>query len=159
VPARRSAGLLVYRRATGDGLQVLLGHMGGPYWAGKDDRAWSIPKGEVEDGEPLLDAARREFAEELGLPAPDGDLVDLGTVRQPSGKIVTVWAVRGDLDVTSITAGTFTMEWPRGSGVLQEFPELDRAEWFGLPVAAVKLVKGQLPFLERLATALTDRPG
>ena len=150
---RHSAGLLVYRRAPGGDLQVLLGHMGGPFWVRKDDGAWSIPNGEVEDGEDLLDAARREFAEEIGVPAPDGELTDLGRVRQPNGKVVHVWALEGDLDVGAITGGVFTLEWPRGSGVLQEFPELDRAEWFGLPAAEAKLVKGQRPFLERLQTA------
>ena len=150
---RHSAGLLVYRRAPDGDLQVLLGHMGGPFWVRKDDGAWSIPKGEVEDGEELLDAARREFTEELGVPAPGGDLTDLGHLRQPNGKVVHVWAVEGDLDVATVIGGSFTMEWPRGSGVLQEFPELDRAEWFGLPAAEAKLVKGQRPFLERLRTA------
>jgi predicted NUDIX family NTP pyrophosphohydrolase len=144
----RSAGILVWRKA-GDRTEVLLGHMGGPFWARKDDGAWSAPKGLIEDGEDPLAAARREFREELGLPVPDGDPVPLGEVRQ-SGKTVTLWAVEGDLDPADVVPGTFELEWPPKSGRTREFPEVDRVAWFGLDDARVKLVKGQRPFLDRL---------
>jgi predicted NUDIX family NTP pyrophosphohydrolase len=151
----RSAGLLLYRR-TGAGVEVLLGHMGGPYWERKDAAAWSIPKGEYEPDEPPMDAARREFAEELGIPAPDGvDYVPLGEVLQRGSKVVTAWAVENDVDVTEIVSNTFQMEWPPRSGRRQEFPEIDRAEWFPLPVARLKIVQGQLPLLDRLAQHLS----
>ncbi len=125
--------------------------MGGPFWARKDAGAWSIPKGECEPDEEPLAAARREFSEELGLPVPDGELVDLGEVRQSGGKVVTAWAVAGDLDPALVVPGMFEMEWPRGSGKLKEFPELDRAEWFDLASAEEKIVAGQRPLLARLA--------
>jgi predicted NUDIX family NTP pyrophosphohydrolase len=125
---RTSAGILVFRRdADGGGLQVLLGHMGGPFWARKQEHAWSVPKGEHGPDEEPLDAARREFAEETSLPLPAGDLVDLGTVRQSGGKVVAVWAVEGDLDVAAAVSNTFVLEWPPRSGRQQEFPELDRS--------------------------------
>ena len=146
---KRSAGLLVFRRADGE-VEVLLGHMGGPLWEHRDSGAWSIPKGEYVDGEAPLDAARREFQEELGLPAPAGPLTELGEARQRSGKIVTVWAVEGDLDPIQVVPGTFTMEWPRGSGVIGEFPEIDRVGWFGPSAARDKLIEAQRPFLDRL---------
>jgi predicted NUDIX family NTP pyrophosphohydrolase len=148
--ARRSAGLLLFRRAD-DGIEVLLGHMGGPFFARRDAGAWTVPKGEYEPDEPAWDAARREFQEELGLPPPDGEAVSLGEVRQTNGKIVTVWAVEADLDVATVVPGTFTMEWPRGSGQAQEFPELDRVEWLSLDRARPLLVKAQTTFLDRLA--------
>jgi predicted NUDIX family NTP pyrophosphohydrolase len=154
VAARRSAGILVYRRVAGGGLEVLLGHMGGPFWARRDAGGWSVPKGEYEPAEDPLDAARREFVEELGLPVPSGDLVELGERRQPSGKVVTVWAVEGDLDPAEVTLGTFEMEWPKGSGRLEVFPELDRVEWCDLGLARERLVKGQRPFLDRLRNAV-----
>jgi predicted NUDIX family NTP pyrophosphohydrolase len=152
--AVRSAGLLLYR-CRGDVLEVLLGHMGGPYWQRKDSAAWSIPKGEYEaDEDPLL-AARREFAEEFGLPAPDGvDYEPLGEVLQRGGKVVTAWAVHADVDVTTIVSNTFEMEWPPGSGRRQSFPEIDRAGWFRIPVARLKIVQGQLPLLDRLTQLL-----
>ncbi|EFL10388.1 NUDIX hydrolase [Streptomyces sp. AA4] len=131
------------------GVEVLLAHMGGPFWAKKDLAAWSLPKGEVEDGEPVEVAARREFAEELGVPVPEGEWVSLGEVRQ-SGKVVTAWAVEGDLDPGAVVPGVFEMEWPPRSGRMQEFPEVDRVEWFSLEVAREKLVKGQRGFLDRL---------
>ena len=159
MPARRSAGLLVYRRATGDGLQVLLGHMGGPYWSHKDGGAWSIPKGEYLDGEPPLDAARREFFEETGHPAPEGETIDLGEARQGNGKLVRIWAVEGDLDATTMISNTFTMEWPPRSGTIREYPEFDRAAWFDLDAAVAMLVKGQVPFVGRLAERLRSRGG
>jgi predicted NUDIX family NTP pyrophosphohydrolase len=147
---KRSAGLLLHRRA-GDGLEVLLGHMGGPFFARRDAGAWTIPKGEYGPDETAWDAARREFEEELGLPPPDGEAVPLGEVRQPGGKIVTAWAVESDLDPATIAPGTFRMEWPPRSGRIQEFPELDRVAWFGLDRAAEVIVKAQAAFLDRLA--------
>lgn len=148
--ARRSAGLLLYRRA-GDGLQVLLGHMGGPYYAKKDAGAWTVPKGEYGPDEPAREAARREFREELGLAPPDGEAVPLGEVVQAGGKIVTVWAVEGDLDPDAIRPGTFTMVWPPRSGQVREFPELDRVAWFGLDRAREVIITAQTAFLDRLA--------
>jgi predicted NUDIX family NTP pyrophosphohydrolase len=159
VVAKRSAGLLLFRRVLGDGVEVLLGHMGGPLWAGRDSGGWSIPKGEYEPGETALDAARREFEEELGLRPPDGDLLELGQARQRSGKIVTVWAVAGDLDPGDVVPGTFAMEWPRGSGQVQEFPEIDRAGWFGLEQARDKIIEGQRPFLDRLEEHVSGSAG
>ncbi|MGD9526287.1 NUDIX domain-containing protein [Pseudonocardia sp.] len=147
--ARRSAGILLHRAGRAGDTQVLLGHMGGPFWARKDARAWSIPKGELLPGEDPLAGAAREFTEELGLPVPDGLPVELDTLRV-SGKAVTVFALAADLDVTVLAPGTFTMEWPPHSGQVQEFPEIDRAEWFDLPTAREKIVKGQAPFLDRL---------
>ncbi len=153
--AARSAGLLVWRRRPG-GSEVLIGHMGGPYWAKKDDGGWSIPKGEHDPDEDDLAAARREFAEEIGHEAPDGDTHDLGEAKQSTGKIVHAWAVEGDLDATTAVSNTFTMEWPPGSGRIAEFPEFDRSAWFDLPTAARKLVKGQVPFVQRLAEYLGE---
>jgi predicted NUDIX family NTP pyrophosphohydrolase len=150
VSARQSSGILLYRRADG-GLEVLLGHMGGPFWARRDAGGWSVPKGEYGPDEAPETAARREFQEELGLPMPKGDLVDLGAVRQSGGKTVTAWALEGDLDPALIVPGTFSMEWPKGSGRIQEFPELDRVAWFDLGQAREKIVKSQQPFLDRLA--------
>ncbi|MCF1643765.1 MULTISPECIES: NUDIX domain-containing protein [Streptomyces] len=147
---KRSAGLLLFRPA-GDGVEVLLGHMGGPFFARRDAGAWTVVKGEYEPDEPAWEAARREFQEELGLPPPDGDPIDLGEVRQTNGKIVTAWAVRADLDPATITPGTFRMEWPPRSGRMEEFPELDRVAWFGLDRARAMIVKAQAAFLDRLA--------
>ncbi|MEU3299204.1 MULTISPECIES: NUDIX domain-containing protein [unclassified Streptomyces] len=146
---KRSAGLLLFRGVDPD-VEVLIGHMGGPYWAAKDEGAWSIPKGEHDPEEQPEAAARREFEEELGLPAPDGDRIPLGESRQSGGKTVTVWAVEGDLDARAVVPGTFTMEWPPRSGVLSEFPEIDRVGWFSLERAAELLVPGQRIFLDRL---------
>ena len=151
--SRRSAGLLLYRRDADD-VRVLLGHMGGPFWARKDEAAWSVPKGELLDGEDPAAAAAREFTEELGLPAPDGDWHPLGDVRSAS-KVVTVWAVESDLDVTSMVPGTFTLEWPPRSGRQQEFPELDRVEWLELDTARLKLVSSQRPLVDRLVELLS----
>ncbi|MER7678867.1 NUDIX domain-containing protein [Streptomyces sp. NPDC096934] len=147
---RRSAGLLVYRR-TAEGLEVLLGHMGGPFYARRDAGAWTLPKGEYGPDESAWDAARREFREELGLPPPDGEAVPLGEVRQAGGKVVTAWAVEADLDPATVVPGTFTMEWPPRSGRRQEFPELDRVEWFGLDRARAVVVPAQAAFVDRLA--------
>ncbi|MFJ1729818.1 NUDIX domain-containing protein [Streptomyces sp. NPDC088254] len=148
--ARHSAGLLLFRH-TDDGLEVLLGHMGGPYFAKKDAGAWTVPKGEHDPDESAWDAARREFREELGLPPPDGEAVPLGRVRQTGGKIVTVWAVEADLDPTAVVPGTFVMQWPPRSGRTVEFPELDRVAWFGLARAREVIVTAQAAFLDRLA--------
>lgn len=153
--AKRSAGILLFRQAPG-GAEVLLGHMGGPFWARKDAGAWTVVKGEYEPPEEPADAARREFTEELGLPAPDGEYVALGEVRQSGGKTVTVWAVAGDLDPAAVVPGTFEMEWPPRSGKRQTFPELDRVSWFAPAEAAEKIVGGQRPFLERLTEHLAD---
>lgn len=150
---RRSAGILLFRRVNGS-VEVLLGHMGGPFWARRDTGGWSVPKGEYEPNEQPEAAARREFAEELGVPVPSGELVLLDEVRQSGGKVVTVWALEGDLDPDVVVPGTFEMEWPKGSGRLQAFPEVDRVEWFGLEQAREKLVKAQREFLDRLAAHL-----
>ncbi|MEW2624696.1 NUDIX domain-containing protein [Streptomyces sp. NPDC048106] len=147
---RRSAGLLVYRH-TGEGVEVLLGHMGGPLWARKEAGAWTLPKGEYADDEPAWEAARREFREELGLAPPDGEAVPLGEVVQKNGKAVTAWAVRGDPDLTGFAPGTFTMEWPPRSGRRAEFPELDRVAWLGLERAREVIITAQAAFLDRLA--------
>ncbi|MFD9487824.1 NUDIX domain-containing protein [Streptomyces sp. NPDC059991] len=150
---KRSAGLLLYRTAP-SGVEVLIGHMGGPFWSGRDEAAWSIPKGEYGPEETPEAAALREFEEELGLPAPEAARVPLGESRQANGKVVTVWAVEADLDLTAVVPGTFTMEWPRGSGVRQEFPEIDRVAWLPPEQASARLVAGQRVFLDRLAAYL-----
>ncbi len=149
-----SAGLVLYRSR--DGLvEVLLVHPGGPYWAGRDEGAWSIPKGEYETGEDPLEVAVREFHEELGQEAPgDRDPAFLGELRQPGGKRVSVWALEGDLDVEVVRSNTFTLEWPPRSGRTGKFPEVDRAGWFDLHAARRKLLRGQVPFLDRLAELL-----
>ena len=154
----RSAGLLLYR-GHGDGLEVLLVHPGGPLWASRDDGAWSIPKGEYPDGEDPLDAARREFEEELGSAPPSGEAADLGEVRQKSGKRVRGWALAGDLDTTRITSNTFQLEWPPRSGAVIEIPEVDRAAWFGLDAAREKINPAQVQLLDRLEQLLGSNPG
>ncbi len=146
-----SAGILLYRQA-GGGLEVLLVHPGGPLWARRDLGAWSIPKGQyVEGEEEPLSAARREFAEELGSPPPQDEALDLGEIRQKGGKRVRVWAVAGDLDSEHFHSNTFAMEWPPRSGQMREFPEVDRAEWFGLPDARERINSAQAAFLDRLS--------
>ncbi|MER6266998.1 NUDIX domain-containing protein [Streptomyces sp900105755] len=147
---RRSAGLLLFRH-TGEGVEVLLGHMGGPFFAKKDAGAWTVPKGEYEPDEPAWEAARREFQEELGLAPPDGEAIELGEVRQTNGKIVTAWAIEADLDPDTIAPGTFVMEWPPRSGRIQEFPEVDRVAWLSPDRAREVIVKAQAAFLDRLA--------
>lgn len=148
--AKQSAGLLMYRRRHGS-LEIFLVHPGGPFWARKDLGAWSIPKGEFSDEDPLQ-AARREFEEETGFPVSAGEaFLPLEAVRQPGGKTVHAWAFEGDCDAEEVTSNTFSMEWPRGSGREQEFPEVDRAEWFTLDTARTKILKGQRPLLEQLA--------
>ena len=156
--SRRSAGLLLHR-GHGGKLEVLLVHPGGPAWAKRDAGAWSIPKGEYVDGEDPLAAARREFQEELGTAPPDGDPADLGEVRQKSGKRVHAWAVAGDLDATSIVSNTLPFEWPPRSGKMIEIPEVDRAEWFGLDAARVKINPGQVGLLDRLEQLLGNTAG
>jgi predicted NUDIX family NTP pyrophosphohydrolase len=146
-----SAGVLLYRASDGV-VEVLIAHPGGPFWARKDDGVWSIPKGEYNEGDDPWAAAQREFAEEIGLPLPDGPRIDFGPVKQPSGKVVTGFAVLGDLDTTDARSNTFEMEWPKGSGKMREFPEVDRIGWFPMAQARIKLLKGQREFLERLMT-------
>jgi predicted NUDIX family NTP pyrophosphohydrolase len=150
---RRSAGLLVHRKR-GEAVEVLLVHPGGPMWAKRDLGAWSIPKGEYEPGEDALAAARREFEEELGTVPPDGPVTDLGDVKQKGGKIVSAWAVAGDLDVTEITSNTIEVQWPPRSGKMLEIPEVDRAAWFGLQAAREKINPAQAELLDRLAEIL-----
>jgi predicted NUDIX family NTP pyrophosphohydrolase len=153
-----SAGLLVYRlgesSTRGSPVKLLLVHPGGPYWASKDDRAWSIPKGEYPADEDPWVTAQREFREELGLAPPDGPAIDLGQVTQSNGKRVQAWAVAGDLDVSHIESNAFELEWPPRSGSLQSFPEVDRADWFTPPVARRKLVAAQAEFVDRLVANL-----
>jgi predicted NUDIX family NTP pyrophosphohydrolase len=144
-----SAGLLLYRVRDGV-VEVLIGHPGGPFWARKDDGAWSIPKGEYAQGEDPWAAAQREFEEELGLPPPVGPRIEFPPLKQPSGKVITAFAVRGDLDLADAHSNTFELEWPRGSGRIQAFPEIDRVDWFPVAQARVKLLAGYRPFLDRL---------
>jgi predicted NUDIX family NTP pyrophosphohydrolase len=145
---KRSAGLLLYR-LRGHALELLLVHPGGPFWAKKDDGAWSIPKGEYDDGEDAQAVARREFAEEVGA-VPDGDAIDLGEVTQGGGKRVRAFALAGDFDVGRLQSNSFEIEWPPKSGRKQSFPEVDRAEWFAPEAAQRKILAGQRPFIERL---------
>jgi predicted NUDIX family NTP pyrophosphohydrolase len=156
--ARLSAGLLLYR-GSGKDIEVLIAHPGGPFWARKDNGAWSIPKGEYTPDEDPLAAARREFTEELGLPVPDGDPVALGEIKQSGGKIVTAYALAADLDISEARSNTFEMEWPRGSGRMQEFPEVDRVAWVPVEEARTRLLKGQVVFLDRLLDHLRGVPG
>jgi predicted NUDIX family NTP pyrophosphohydrolase len=149
----RSAGILLYRITDGEP-EVLIVHPGGPFWARKDVGAWSIPKGEHDDDEDAQACALREFEEETGTRPPAGELADLGTVRLKSGKQVAAWAVEGDLDADAITSNTFELEWPPRSGRTQEFPEVDRAGWFGLDAAGEKLNPAQAAFLDRLRDLL-----
>ena len=152
--ARRSAGILLHRGGTG-AREVLLVHPGGPFWARRDAGAWSIPKGEYEDGEEPMAAALREFEEELGSALEQvGELVELGEVRQRNRKVVVAWAAEGDLDASAVRSNTFSMEWPPRSGRQQEFPEIDRAEWFTLAQAREKLIEAQVAFLDRLEERL-----
>jgi predicted NUDIX family NTP pyrophosphohydrolase len=146
----------LYRQVDGR-LQVLLAHPGGPFWARKDAGAWSIPKGEYGPEEQALEAARREFREELGI-APQGECQPLGEVTQKGGKIVTVFALEGDLDIDAIVPGTFEMEWPPKSGRRQSFPEVDRAAWFDIDEARSKIVSAQAAFLDRLAALVSAKP-
>lgn len=149
-----SAGILLYRLTDAGEPQVWIAHMGGPFWARKDAAAWSIPKGEYAGEEDPFVAARREFAEEIGVPAPDVEYAQLGVFRQPSGKVVTVFAAESAFDVEKIASNTFELEWPKGSGVMKSFPEVDDARWVGLTEARVKLVRGQVPVLDALVGVL-----
>jgi len=151
--ASRSAGILLYRLRDGEP-EVLIVHPGGPFWARKDAGAWSIPKGEYDDGEDPQACALREFEEETGTALRPGELTDLGEVRIKSGKLVTAWAVEGDLDAAAIVSNTFEMDWPPGSGRTQTFPEVDRAGWFRLDEASAKLNPAQGAFLDRLRDRL-----
>jgi predicted NUDIX family NTP pyrophosphohydrolase len=144
-----SAGVLLYRIRDGVA-EILIAHPGGPFWARKDDGAWSIPKGEYPQDEDPWAAAQREFSEELGLAVPAGPRIDLGALKQPSGKVVTAFAVRGDLDVGDARSNTFELEWPKGSGRVREFLEVDRVEWFPVAQARSKLLKGQRAYLDLL---------
>jgi len=150
---RISAGILLWRRRNGR-LEVLLGHPGGPFFARKDIDAWTVPKGEVEQGEDLPAVARREFAEETGHHLADPRLIGLGEIRQKGGKVVIAWGTQGDLDPSAAVSNTFEIEWPPRSGRTQEFPEIDRVEWFDLPTARVKIKAAQIPFLDRLEALL-----
>ena len=153
MPRKLSAGLLLYRCVNQDNaivLEVLLAHMGGPLWARKDDGAWSIPKGEYEPGEDPFAAAKREFEEELGTAPPSLVYRDLGSLSQPGGKLVTAWAAEADFDAAGAVSNTFELEWPPRSGQMRSFPEIDKASWFTVEVARVKLVRGQQPLIDRL---------
>jgi predicted NUDIX family NTP pyrophosphohydrolase len=152
---RTSAGLLVYRRRH-QSIEVFLVHPGGPFWQNKDDGAWSIPKGEYPSGEEPLDAAKREFREETGF-SIEGTFHALTPVKQAGGKTVHAWAVEGDFDATQARSNTFTMEWPRGSGKLQQFPESDRADWFTLDFAREKILAGQAPLLKQLEALIAKQ--
>lgn len=151
-----SAGILLYRWSAGT-LEVLLVHPGGPMWARRDHGAWSIPKGEFLADEDPLAAARREFEEELGAAPPDGDALALGEIRQRSGKRVLAWAIEGELEVATAHSNTCEIEWPPRSGKLIEIPEVDRADWFGLAEARLRLNPAQVELVERLEGALTRK--
>jgi len=147
---KAAAGLLLYRRHPA-GIEVLLAHPGGPFWSRKDVGAWSIPKGEIDPGEDPVAAARREFREEIGLEVT-GPVAPLGHQKQGSGKLVRIWASEGDFDPAQLRSNTFEMEWPKGSGRTQTFPEVDRAAWFALDEARRRILPGQAPFLDALLT-------
>ncbi len=155
---RRSAGVLVHRSGEG-GLEVLLAHPGGPYYVKKDDGVWSIPKGELEGDEEPLTAAVREFTEEMGSPPPAGEPRPLGEARQRSGKVNLIWAIEGEFDVAGVRSNTFPMEWPPRSGRIRQVEEVDRADWFDLATARVKISPSQLPFLDRLESQLAAADG
>ena len=150
--SKKSAGLLLFRDVSGH-LEVLLVHPGGPFWANKDEGVWSIPKGEFEDNEAPLEAAKREFEEETGL-TPDGEMIPLEPLRQPSGKLVYAWAMKRDVGPAAVKSNTFSLEWPPKSGQYQEFPEIDRAAWFTVDEAGRKISKGQAAFLVQLQEKL-----
>lgn len=155
--AKVSAGVLLFRRRDGGALEVLLVHLGGPFFKGKDKNAWGVPKGEVGEGEDPLTTARREFTEETGL-TPAGPFLPLGSVTQKSGKVVHAWACEGDFDPATLKSNTFTLEWPKGSGTLQTFPEVDRAEWLKLGPARLRVLAAQAPFLDRLEALNSSNP-
>ena len=151
--AVQSAGLLIYRQR-GHGLEVLLVHPGGPFWARRDEGAWSIPKGEIADSEEPLAGARREVSEELGW-SPTGDATPLTAIVQKAGKVVQAWAIRGEWDPATLRSNTFELEWPRGSGRLRQFPEVDRAAWFPMAEARKRINPGQVPLLDELQRLVT----
>jgi predicted NUDIX family NTP pyrophosphohydrolase len=153
---RVSAGILVYR-ASGGRLEVLLAHPGGPLFEKRDNGHWTIPKGEPDLDEPLLDAARREFVEETGQPLPEGALIELGSITQKGGKVVYAWAVDGDLDPETARSETFELEWPPRSGRIQSFPEIDRVAWFDPDEARRRIKDTQIPLIDRLVEALAGR--
>jgi predicted NUDIX family NTP pyrophosphohydrolase len=150
---KQAAGILLYRTGS-NGLEVLLVHPGGPFWAKKDAGAWSLPKGEFDPEEDPFSAAKREFKEELGSEVPDGKAIELGQFKVTSSKMLAVWAIEGDLDTKHVKSNMFEMEWPPRSGNKQEFPEADKAEWFSVAAARAKLVKGQVSILDKLADEL-----
>lgn len=152
----RSAGLLLYRRTAGAGLEVWIAHMGGPFWSRKHLRAWSIPKGEYGADEDPFRAALREFSEEIGSAPPDADYRSLGEFRQPSGKIIAVFAAEAHFEPREVRSNTFAMEWPKGSGILRDFPEIDRAEWVAEPEAREWLVSGQVAILDALVRSVAS---
>jgi predicted NUDIX family NTP pyrophosphohydrolase len=149
---RRSGGILLWRMREGRH-EVLLGHPGGPLYAKKDADMWTVLKGEIEPGEDAIEVARREFEEETAHPTPDGEVLDLGEIRQKGGKVVTAWAIEGDLDPALARSNTFEMEWPPHTGRFAEFPEIDRVEWFDILSARTKIKAAQIPFLERLVAS------
>jgi predicted NUDIX family NTP pyrophosphohydrolase len=151
--AKQAAGILLYRQGP-RGLEVLLAHPGGPLWARKDLGAWTIPKGQFGDDESALTAAKREFAEEMGSPAP-GEFAELGSIRQPSGKVVHAFTAESDFDVKTVKSNLFPLEWPPRSGRIGQFPEVDRADWFPIDEARKKILKGQEPFIDRLLALLS----
>ena len=152
--SRHSAGLLLYRVTRDGGVEVLLGHPGGPLWATRDAGYWTVPKGEIEKGEDPWAVARREFEEETGHPAPDGDPIALGDIRQKGGKLVTAWALEGDLDPATASSNTFLLEWPPRSGRRMVVPEIDRVAWFDPDEARRRIKDTQIPLIDRLLAAL-----
>lgn len=154
--SRRSAGLLLYRRRPAGEIEVLLAHPGGPLWATRDEGAWTVPKGEYDDEEDPWAVARREFEEETGHPAPPGDPIDLGEILQKGGKVVTAWALEGDLDPRTAHSNTFALEWPPRSGRWITIPEIDRVDWFAPERARRRIKDTQIPLIERLLAALGD---
>ncbi len=153
----RSAGILLYRHGAAGGLELWIAHMGGPFWAGKKAHSWSLPKGEYQAGEDPLAAALREFTEEIGTPPPAADYVLLGEFRQPSGKLITAFTAEAEFAPAQISSNTFPLEWPRGSGTIQDFPEIDDARWVTEADARGKLVKGQLPIVDALLQHLLQQ--
>ena len=155
--SKKSAGLVLHRRNAGGVIEVLLVHPGGPFWAGKDAHAWSIPKGEYDEGETAESVALREFEEELGSPPPDGSRLFLGEFGQRGRKRISVWALEADFDATHVVSNTFELEWPPRSGQVREYPEVDKAAWWTLDEARTKLHKGQAPIVDALLSVLDDR--
>jgi predicted NUDIX family NTP pyrophosphohydrolase len=155
---RRSAGILLHRRVANGSVEVLLAHPGGPIWARRDEGVWTIPKGEIDEGEEPWAVALREFEEETGHPAPDGEPIDLGEVRQKGGKLVVAWALEGDLDPATAHSNTFPFQWPPKSGQWITVPEIDRVEWFAPDTARRRIKDTQIPFIDRLLEVLEALP-